>query len=115
VWGPYPFHEAAFIGGWNTVRGFPEQRFAGDASLYGNLELRVSVRHFFVVVPGELGLFALGDAGRVFVRGEQSERWHSAIGGGLSLAFLSPTNTVSLAAADGGEGLRMYARAGFAF
>jgi hypothetical protein len=68
-----------------------------------------------VILPGELGVFALGDAGRVFVRGEQSERWHAAVGGGLSLAFLNPANTVSLAAADGGEGLRMYARAGFAF
>ncbi len=41
VWGAFPFQEAAFIGGRSTVRGFQEQRFAGDGSLYGNAELRL--------------------------------------------------------------------------
>lgn len=114
-WGAYPFHEAAFVGGWNTVRGFPEQRFAGDAALVGNAELRVALAPIFLVVPAHLGVFGLVDAGRVYRAGERSERWHSAAGGGIWLAFLNRANTVSLAAADGGEGLRLYARAGFGF
>ncbi|HSE68556.1 MAG TPA: BamA/TamA family outer membrane protein, partial [Gemmatimonadales bacterium] len=32
VWGKYPVHEAAYIGGSRTVRGFAKQRYAGDAS-----------------------------------------------------------------------------------
>ncbi|HET9041068.1 MAG TPA: hypothetical protein VFN40_12900, partial [Gemmatimonadales bacterium] len=38
VWGDYPFFEAAFVGGVATVRGLRENRYAGDASAYGNAE-----------------------------------------------------------------------------
>jgi len=50
VWGTYPFYEAAYIGGATTVRGFVEHRFAGDAALYGNAELRLSVAKFYLLV-----------------------------------------------------------------
>jgi hypothetical protein len=115
VWGPYPFYEAAYIGGATTVRGFVEHRFAGDAAVFGNVELRLSIAKFFVLVPGQLGVFGLGDAGRVYLSGETSDRWHAGAGGGVWLSFLSPANTVSVAAAHSVEGTRFYAKAGFAF
>jgi hypothetical protein len=115
VWGTYPLHEAAYVGGATTVRGFAEHRFAGDAALYGNVELRLAIARFFFLVPGELGFFGLGDAGRVYYSGETSDRWHAAAGGGLSVAFLSQANTVSVAGAHSVEGTRVYVRAGFAF
>ena len=115
VWGTYPFHEAAYIGGATTVRGFAEHRFAGDAAAYGNVELRFALARFYVLVPGELGLFGLGDVGRVFLAGQSSDRWHTGVGGGLWLSFLSRTNTISAAAAHSIEGTRVYVRAGFAF
>jgi hypothetical protein len=115
VWGTYPYFEAAYIGGDSTVRGFVEHRFAGDAAVFGNVELRLSLARFFVLVPGQLGIFGLGDAGRVYVSGQTSDRWHAAAGGGLWLSFLSSANTVSVAAAHSVEGTRWYAKAGFAF
>ena len=115
VWGTYPYYEAAYIGGDSTVRGFVEHRFAGDAAVFGNVELRLSLARFFVLVPGRLGIFGLGDAGRVYVSGQTSDRWHAAAGGGLWLSFLSAANTVSVAAAHSVEGTRWYAKAGFAF
>jgi len=115
VWGTYPFYEAAYIGGATTVRGFVEHRFAGDAALYGNVELRLSVAKFYLLVPGELGVFGLGDAGRVYRSGETSDRWHAAAGGGLWFSFLSRANTLSVAAAHSVEGTRVYVRAGFAY
>src|SRR5256885_9657584 len=69
VWGTYPFYEAAYVGGATTVRGFVEHRFAGDAAVYGNVELRLSVAKFFILPPRGLGGFGLGDAGRVTVSG----------------------------------------------
>jgi hypothetical protein len=49
VVGTYPFMEAAFIGGPDTVSGFSAQRFVGDASAYGNAELRLFLgRYRFV-------------------------------------------------------------------
>ncbi len=115
VWGTYPYFEAAYIGGDSTVRGFVEHRFAGDAAVFTNVELRLSLARFFVLVPGQLGIFGLGDAGRVYVSGQTSDRWHAAAGGGLWLSFLSSANTVSVAAAHSVEGTRWYAKAGFAF
>ena len=115
VWGTYPLHEAAYVGGATTVRGFAEHRFAGDAAVYGNVELRLAVARFFLLVPGELGLFGLGDGGRVYLAGETSDRWHAAAGGGVWLSFLSRANTLSVAAAHGAEGTRVYVRAGFGF
>jgi len=115
VWGTYPFYEAAHVGGDTTVRGFVEHRFAGDAAVYGNVELRLSIAKFFVLVPGELGVFGLGDAGRVYLSGETSDRWHAAAGGGLWFSFLSRANTLSVAAAHSVEGTRFYARAGLPF
>ena len=115
VWGAYPFHEAAYLGGAATMRGFSEHRFAGDASVYGNAELRLRLARLFMLVPEELGVFGLADAGRVYLAGETSDRWHAAVGGGVWVAFLSRTNTLSVAAARSVEGTRVYVRAGFAF
>ncbi len=115
VWGTYPFQEAAYVGGASTVRGFPEHRFAGDAALFGNAELRLFLTKFFLLLPSELGVFGLADAGRVYLSGETSDRWHASAGGGLWLALLNRANTLSVAAARSAEGTRIYVRAGFAF
>ncbi|HEX4468570.1 MAG TPA: ShlB/FhaC/HecB family hemolysin secretion/activation protein, partial [Gemmatimonadaceae bacterium] len=115
VWGPYPFFDAAFVGGGSTVRGFAEQRFAGDASLYGNAELRVFLAKVFFLLPSDFGVFGLADAGRVFSSGQSSTVIHSGFGGGLWLAPLGRTNTLSLAIARSKEASGLYLRSGFAF
>jgi len=118
VWGTFdsiPFYEMAYIGGATTVRGFFDHRFAGDAAVYGNVELRLSVARLFLLVPVQFGVFGLGDAGRVYLSGETSDRWHAGAGGGLWFSFLSAANTLSVAAAHSVEGTRVYVRAGFAY
>jgi hypothetical protein len=115
VLGDYPFHEAAFVGGPSTVRGFSIQRFAGDTGAHGNAELRLFLGHYFFVLPGEYGVFALADTGRVWLDGEDSDRWHTSVGGGLWFAYLEPANVVSIAAARSTEGTGIYVRAGFLF
>ena len=115
TFGTYPFHEAAFLGGGSTLRGWTEQRFAGDASVYGNAELRAYLSEIFFVLPGELGVFALADAGRVFLDGESSDAWHSALGGGLWVAFLDRANTISVAYAKSRERGGIYVHLGFMF
>ncbi len=115
VFGTYPFHEAAFVGGASTVRGLAEHRLAGDAALVGNVELRASVARFYALLPIEVGVFGLADAGRVFLSGETSDVWHGAAGGGLWFAFLNRTNTFTVAAAHSAERTGIYVRAGFAY
>jgi len=115
VWGAFPFFESAFLGGADNVRGLRTQRFAGDAAVYGNAELRARLGRFFVVLPGEFGLFALADVGRVYLEGESSDTWHTGVGGGLWFAYLDPANTISLAVARGDDRTALYLRAGFAY
>jgi hypothetical protein len=115
VWGAYPFFESAFVGGPSTVRGLRAQRYAGDAALYGSAELRARLGRYFLVLPGEFGLFALGDVGRVYLEGESSDTWHTGVGGGFWFAYLEPANTISLAVARGDGRTALYIRAGFAY
>lgn len=115
VWGTYPFHEAAYIGGSDTVRGFRRQRFAGDAAAWANAEFRIRLGSVFIVLPADVGVFGLADAGRVFLAGESSDEWHTGYGGGLWFSFLSQENGFALAAAKSKEGTRFYFRAGLGF
>lgn len=115
VWGAFPYFEAAFIGDRNTVRLGRENRFAGDASAYGSSELRLQLFRASIVVPTDVGIFGLADAGRVWLDGESSDKWHTAFGGGLWLGFLSPANTLSAAIAASDERTRLYLQAGFGF
>jgi hypothetical protein len=115
VWGLYPVSEAAFIGGPDTVRGLNIQRYAGDAAAWGNAELRLRLMEINLLVPEELGIFGLADGGRVWLKGEDSNKWHTAFGGGLWISFLNRENTVSVAAAHSEGRTRVYFSAGFAF
>ena len=116
VWGRYPFHEAAFLGGAETVRGLRSERYAGDRSVYGNAELRLA---FLVSQESGLlrriGIFGLADAGRVFLEGETSDRWHTGVGGGAWLALADPSRIVSFALARSEGDLRFYLRGGLSF
>jgi outer membrane protein assembly factor BamA len=99
-WGRYPFFEAAFLGGnphggapldvtgastGNPLRGHDLNRFAGDAAFVTSTELSVALGKAVSVVPLHYGLVGLADAGRVFLSGESSSKWHTGYGGGLWL------------------------------
>lgn len=119
TWGRVPYFGAAYLGGGGffsggaTARGFIAQRFAGDASLYTNLDLRLFLFRFDLIVPTDLGLLGFGDVGRVFLVGESSNDWHPSAGGGIWLAPLARTNTISFSVAGSEEKVNVYVRAGF--
>jgi hypothetical protein len=112
--GTYPFYQASLIGGVSTVRGYARNRFAGDASLYGQTEIRMQIAAVNIFVPGTLGLSFFGDAGRVFLAGERSRKWHGAFGGGLWLNAINRF-VLNLSVASSAEDFRVYVTSGFAF
>ena len=114
VFGTYPFFESAFLGGFENLRGFDQQRFAGDAAAWGSAELRLRVARVNVLVPGDIGILGLGDVGRVWADGESSDTWHGAFGAGLWFALIDASTTISLSIADG-ERTGVYVKAGFGF
>jgi len=115
VFGRYPFHEAAFIGDPQTVRLGRQNRFGGDAAAWAGTELRLALTRFDVILPGELGVFGLAETGRVFVRGEDSDVWHPAVGGGIWFSLVQPKNVVSVAFARSAERTALYLKAGLSY
>ena len=85
--GDPPVHEAAFIGGSNTVRGYESGRYAGESSAFGNAELRVDVARLPLVVPWHFGVVGIGDLGRVFNTTDDTNVWHGSVGGGIWFAL----------------------------
>jgi hypothetical protein len=117
VFGPYPFHEAAYVGGTDDLRGFREQRFAGDAAAFGNAEVRLPVARFSLLFPAEFGILGAADVGRVFYDDDPdgSDEWHSAFGGGLWLSFLDRRQTLSFSIMNGDDLTGFYVKAGLHF
>jgi hypothetical protein len=115
VWGRFPFHESAFLGGRSNLRGYHSERFAGDASLYGTAELRVTAGRSRIALPGVWGVFGNLDAGRVYVDGESPGGWHTGAGGGLWLAFLDRDNAASIGITFTDEGSLVRAGVGLGF
>ena len=94
IWGPFPSFEAAFIGGESTVGGLRPQRYAGDASAFGNLEARARLCTLPFVLRWDFGVSGIVDVGRVYLSTETSNTWHTGIGGGVWI--LLPTRTFGL-------------------
>ncbi len=115
IWGEAPWYDLAFIGGDRSLRGWPEQRFAGDASLYGSAELRVDLFNYHVVFPSTFGILGLFDAGRVWVDGDSPDGWHSGYGGGIWIALRGTRSVVSAAYAVSDETEGLYINLGFPF
>jgi hypothetical protein len=115
LFGAYPFTEAAFVGGPGTVRSVREQRYAGDAMVLGSAELRLEIGRIVFPVPADVGVYALADAGRVYLEGESSDAWHTALGGGLWMALVNRSNVVRLSLARGAGRTALNAGVGFAF
>jgi hypothetical protein len=134
--GSYPFFEAAFLGGipgvsgldpgtgvftGNLLRGYDLNRFAGDASLVGNVELRIAIGKYNGVLPLRYGLLGLTDVGRVFYAPESSKRWHVGAGGGLWLTILLSvpgyriSTTVNTLVVTSEEGTSFSLTSGFGF
>ncbi|MFT7622963.1 MAG: hypothetical protein ACI9WU_002138, partial [Myxococcota bacterium] len=92
--------------------GLQPQRYGGDAAVFVNVDARLFLTRFRLLVPIDLGLHTFIDAGRVFLEGEGSRRWHPSGGGGFWLAPLARVNTFTFSVAASRETVRFYATAG---
>ncbi len=113
VWGDAPFDELAYLGGFRTLRGYRQNRFAGDQSAFAAGEVRLRLFTFRDIVPGEFGVFGAGDIGRVFVGGDDDETWHRSAGGGGYFAFVERTLVLVAGVAGSVEGTLFYFGLGF--
>ena len=108
VWGTYPYFDGTRLGGATSLRGFTLDRFVGDASILTSAQLRLPVTDFFVLLPGTLGIHGLIDAGRVYLEGEETDKWHVAVGGGVWLSVFEPKYTLGLTVAQSEDRVGFY-------
>ncbi|KQS36430.1 hypothetical protein ASG14_12295 [Pedobacter sp. Leaf194] len=102
------FFQAQCLGGQRNLVGYRQYRFAGEQSLFNNLELRWKLGSLVnYVLPGQIGVLGLYDVGRVWKRGEQSSVFHHGVGGGLYFAPAS-LSLVKIAASYSKEGWYPY-------
>jgi hypothetical protein len=101
VFGTFPYHEAAFVGGRATALRFDAQRYAGDAALFGTAEVRLPVARFPFILPLDVGIYGSLDAVRVYVDGDSPGGWHTNAGAGVWIGILDPSNAISIALTSG--------------
>ncbi|GAA4293822.1 metallophosphoesterase [Aestuariibaculum suncheonense] len=100
------FYQAANIGGENGFRGYRTQRFTGRNSFIGSADLRYSFKSFKTAfVPLQIGVFGGGDVGRVWLRGDDSDKWHNDYGGGFWVAA-AETVSATFNLFNGEDGMR---------
>ena len=86
--GDYEFFQANSLGGTSNLRGYRSTRYSGDANIYQNTEFRFKLFDFSTyLAKGEFGIIGFNDVGRVWLDGENSNRWHHGYGGGI---WISP-------------------------
>ncbi|MFK5959709.1 MAG: metallophosphoesterase, partial [Lutibacter sp.] len=102
----YEFYQASNIGGKEGLRGFRNERFSGKSSYYQNTDLRLNVFKFNAgLVPAKFGVFGGYDYGRVWLSNNNSNKWHSSVGGGIFVngAGLFTLQTSYFSSDDGGR------------
>ena len=80
----YDFYQGATVGGDYDLRGFRNERFLGDKSFYHSSDIRWDLGKIRRnIIPMSFGILGGFDYGRVWLKGENSEKWHQSYGGGL--------------------------------
>jgi hypothetical protein len=115
VWGRFPWHQAAFLGGVGSLEGWDEQRFAGDVAVSGSAEARIRVWQPRVVVPVSLGVFGFGGVGRVYLDRASPGGWHTTAGGGVWLQPALQPYIVRAGVGAGEESTKLFVTLGLPY
>ena len=102
------FYQSLFLGGQGNLLGYLQNRFAGQQMIFNNLQARVRLANIAgYILPGQLGLTGFYDAGRVWVKNDNSDKWHQGVGGGIYFAPAHKT-TIELVMGHSVEGWYPY-------
>jgi outer membrane protein assembly factor BamA len=113
--GESAFYQSLFLGGQGNLYGFSQYRFAGQHTLFNNVELRMKLADVgSYIAPGQLGLTTFFDVGRVWEKAESSTTWHYGYGGGL---YFAPAQLIvlQLVAGHSAEGWYPYFHVNFRY
>ena len=92
--GDFEFYQANTLGGHENLRGYWRTRFTGKSSFYQNTDVRwklAELKGYFL--RGGLGIYGFFDDGRVWIKDDDSDDFHTGCGGGI---YFLPFNTIAL-------------------
>ncbi|WP_281337292.1 metallophosphoesterase [Flavobacterium eburneipallidum] len=82
----YEFYQGVTLGGDKDLRGYRTERFLGNTAFSQSTDLRYTIGKIRkTIAPLTYGILAGFDYGRIWLDGENSEKWHNDFGGGLWL------------------------------
>ncbi|WP_235271040.1 metallophosphoesterase [Flavobacterium sp. 316] len=111
----FEFYQGASIGGTDGLRGYRNQRFVGNQSFYQNTDLRYSFNSVKTrFIPVRIGVYGGFDYGRVWLKGEDSNKWNNSYGGGLFINGVELI-TANLGIFNSSDGIRVAFGLGFGF
>ncbi|MFV8342543.1 metallophosphoesterase [Flavobacterium sp. XS2P39] len=111
----YEFYQAASIGGNDGLRGFRNQRFTGQQSLFQNTDIRYTFKSMKTnIIPIRMGMYGGFDYGRIWIKDDNSNKWNNSYGGGF---FINGAEllTANLSLFNSIDGLRLAFSLGFQF
>lgn len=80
----FEFYQAASIGANNGLRGYRNQRFTGKNAFYQSTDLRLKLNAAHSsFIPLKMGIYAGFDYGRVWLKDDTVNVWHTSYGGGF--------------------------------
>lgn len=111
----YAFYQAASIGGDTDLRGYRNQRFSGERSLFHTTDLRYDFGKIKTgIAPFSYGVLVGYDYGRVWYENDFSEKWHNSTGVGIWINGMNLiTGRLSYFVSD--DGPRFFVGLGFGF
>ena len=80
-----------------------------------DLARRIRLARATIILPGDIGVLAIADVGRVFLDGQTSDKWHTAAGGGLWLSWLGGIGSFAISVVHSSERTTVYAGSGFSY
>jgi hypothetical protein len=111
----FEFYQAANIGANNGLRGYRNERFTGKSAFVQSTDLRLNLRKVKTgLLPLNIGLYGGADYGRVWIDGENSNRWNTSIGGGV-FANAADMLTLNISAFTSDDELLLAFKLGFGF
>lgn len=99
------FYQAANIGGESGLRAYRAERFTGKNAMVTSADVRYRFPSIKTrLLPLQITIFGGGDLGRVWMKGDFSEKWHNDYGGGLIItAAQSLSGTFNLFTGEDGS------------
>ncbi|MBC3757083.1 metallophosphoesterase [Hyunsoonleella sp. SJ7] len=111
----FEFYQAASLGRNNGLRGYRDERFIGNSAFAQSTDIRLNLRKVKTgLLPLNIGVYGGADYGRVWLDGEDSDKWNNSFGGGI-FANAADMITLNVSAFNSDDGLLFAFRMGFGF